>query len=54
MLHLDEAETAVAIATPNLEDFERLAQAPQREQSLRTTDELRWRNRQGRDRKSVV
>ena len=46
MLHLDESETAVATANPDLEGFELLAEAPQRERARRTTDALRWRNRQ--------
>ena len=43
MLHLDESD---AIANPDPARFEQLAKASHREQALRTTDALRWRNRQ--------
>ena len=47
MLHLDESETAIAIANPDLGSFELVSETQQRDQARRTTDALRWRNRQG-------
>jgi dimethylhistidine N-methyltransferase len=46
MLHLDEKETPIAIATPVLGSFDLESEAPRHEQARRTTDALRWRNRQ--------
>jgi dimethylhistidine N-methyltransferase len=47
---LDESETAIAIANADLGSFELVSETSQRSQARRTTDALRWRNRQAMSR----
>ena len=43
---LDESESAITIANPDFGSFDLISETLQRSQALRTTDALRWRNRQ--------
>ena len=43
---LDESESAITIANPHFGSFDLISETLQRRQALRTTDALRWRNRQ--------
>ena len=46
MLQLDEKETAIAIANPDIGSFDFVRETPRPEQARRTTDALRFRNRE--------
>jgi dimethylhistidine N-methyltransferase len=46
MLQLDEKETAIAIGNPDIGGFERARETPRPEYARRTTDALRFRNRE--------
>ncbi|MBI3528262.1 MAG: L-histidine N(alpha)-methyltransferase [Betaproteobacteria bacterium] len=46
MLQLDETEAAIAIANPGVGSFERVRETPRLEHARRTTDALRFRNRE--------
>jgi dimethylhistidine N-methyltransferase len=46
MLQLDEKETAIAIANPDIGSFELVRETPRPEHARRTTDALRFRNRE--------